>query len=56
MGENGAIRYELKRGNGELFRVHRKTGQLLLKQRLEGHNTEYQLLIAAIDGGKYKHK
>lgn len=24
----------------------------MLKQRLEGHNKEYQLIIAAYDGGK----
>lgn len=51
-GENGEVRYELIKGHGELFRVDRKTGDVTLKQMLEGHNKEYQLIIAAYDGGK----
>lgn len=50
-GENGEVRYELIKGPGELFRVSRKTGEIFLKQHLEGHNTDYELLIAAYDGG-----
>ncbi|XP_065207257.1 fat-like cadherin-related tumor suppressor homolog isoform X3 [Planococcus citri] len=50
-GENGEVRYELIKGHGELFRVDRKTGDVTLKQMLEGHNKEYQLIIAAYDGG-----
>ncbi|XP_048512093.1 fat-like cadherin-related tumor suppressor homolog isoform X4 [Athalia rosae] len=50
-GDNGEVRYELKKGHGELFRVCRKTGEISLKQNLEGHNREYQLMIAALDGG-----
>ncbi|KAL1114860.1 hypothetical protein AAG570_007684, partial [Ranatra chinensis] len=50
-GENGEVRYELIRGNGELFKADRKTGEVSLKQPLEGHNKEYQLIIAAYDGG-----
>ncbi|GLV44546.1 kugelei [Carabus blaptoides fortunei] len=50
-GENGEVRYELIRGHGELFKVLRKTGDIELKQSLEGHNKEYELLIAAYDGG-----
>ncbi|XP_044594516.1 fat-like cadherin-related tumor suppressor homolog isoform X4 [Cotesia glomerata] len=49
--DNGEVRYELKKGHGELFRVSRKTGEISLKQNLEGHNREYQLTIAAYDGG-----
>lgn len=49
--ENGEVRYEMKKGHGELFRVDRKTGEIRLKQTLEGHNKEYQLLISAYDGG-----
>lgn len=49
--ENGEVRYEMKKGHGELFRVERKTGEVILKQTLEGHNKEYQLLISAFDGG-----
>ncbi|XP_014600494.1 PREDICTED: fat-like cadherin-related tumor suppressor homolog isoform X3 [Polistes canadensis] len=50
-GDNGEVRYELKKGHGELFKVCRKTGEISLKQNLEGHNREYQLTIAAYDGG-----
>ncbi|XP_066592660.1 fat-like cadherin-related tumor suppressor homolog isoform X2 [Prorops nasuta] len=50
-GENGEVRYELKKGDGELFKVCRKTGEISLKRNLEGHNREYQLTIAAYDGG-----
>lgn len=52
-GENGDVRYELKKGHGELFRVGRKNGEISLRQNLEGHNQEYNLLIAAYDGGLY---
>ncbi|XP_055855772.1 fat-like cadherin-related tumor suppressor homolog isoform X2 [Episyrphus balteatus] len=48
--ENGEVRYEMKRGHGELFKVDRKTGDVTLKQSLEGHNRDYELLIAAYDG------
>lgn len=49
--ENGVVRYEMKRGYGELFRVDRQTGELSLKQTLEGHNRYYDLVIAAYDSG-----
>lgn len=49
--ENGEVRYEMKKGPGELFKVDRKTGEVSLKQTLEGHNKDYQLLISAFDGG-----
>lgn len=49
--ENGEVRYEMKRGHGELFKVDRKTGEVTLKQTLEGHNRDFELLIAAYDGG-----
>lgn len=45
------MRYELIKGHGELFRVSRKTGDIELKQNLEGHSKEYHLLVAAYDGG-----
>lgn len=51
-GENGEVRYELIKGHGELFKVCRKTGEVTLKQNLEGHNREYELIIAAYDGGR----
>lgn len=50
-GNNGEVRYELKKGHGEFFRVNRTSGAILLKQNLESHNREYQLTIAAYDGG-----
>ena len=50
-GENGEVRYELRKGHGDLFKVARRSGEISLKQNLEGHNQEYQLLIAAYDGG-----
>lgn len=49
--ENGEVRYEMKKGHGELFKVDRKSGEVILKQTLEGHNRDYNLLIAAYDGG-----
>jgi protocadherin Fat 1/2/3 len=52
--ENGEVRYEMKRGHGELFKVCRKSGEISLKQNLEGHNKEYQLVIGAYDGGSYR--
>lgn len=52
--ENGEVRYEMKRGHGELFKVCRKTGEVSLKQSLEGHNKEYHLIIGAYDGGMNK--
>lgn len=51
-GENGEITYELAKGHGELFKVGRKSGEVTLKQTLEGHNREYELVIRAYDGGK----
>ncbi|XP_068148588.1 LOW QUALITY PROTEIN: fat-like cadherin-related tumor suppressor homolog [Drosophila tropicalis] len=49
-GENGEVRYELKKGNGELFKLDRKSGELSIKQHVEGHNQNYQLTVAAYDG------
>ncbi|XP_062134609.1 LOW QUALITY PROTEIN: fat-like cadherin-related tumor suppressor homolog [Drosophila sulfurigaster albostrigata] len=48
--ENGEVRYELRKGNGELFKVDRKTGELSIKQSIEGHNRKYELTVAAYDG------
>ncbi|XP_032591457.1 fat-like cadherin-related tumor suppressor homolog isoform X2 [Drosophila grimshawi] len=48
--ENGEVRYELKKGNGELFKIDRKTGELSIKQTIEGHNRKYDLTVAACDG------
>ncbi|XP_056644010.1 fat-like cadherin-related tumor suppressor homolog isoform X1 [Diorhabda sublineata] len=49
--ENGEVRYELIKGHGELFKVQRDSGNIEIKQNLEGHNKEYELLIAAYDKG-----
>ncbi|RVE45661.1 hypothetical protein evm_009676 [Chilo suppressalis] len=49
--DNGEVRYEMKRGHGELFRVDRRTGQVSLKQTLDAHASLYALVIAAFDGG-----
>jgi protocadherin Fat 1/2/3 len=51
-GENGEVRYELHKGHGELFKVCRRSGEITLKQNLEGHNREYELVIGAYDNGK----
>ncbi len=53
-GPNGDIYYQLVRGNGELFRVGRKSGQVTLRRRLDTKVTpqdEYRLTLAAYDGG-----
>ncbi|XP_076056118.1 FAT atypical cadherin kugelei isoform X2 [Oratosquilla oratoria] len=50
-GKNKEVRYELHRGNGELFGVNRTTGAIVLRQSLEGLEPEYQLIISAYDGG-----
>lgn len=49
--DNGEVRYEMKRGHGELFRVDRRSGQISLKQTLDAHSQLYWLDIAAFDGG-----
>ena len=49
--DNGELRYELLRGTGELFRVDRRTGEIILRQPLEGHNTDVEVVVAAYDGG-----
>lgn len=49
--DNGEVRYEMKRGHGELFRVDRRSGQISLKQTVDAHNQLYSLVIAAFDGG-----
>nr|XP_023018375.1 fat-like cadherin-related tumor suppressor homolog [Leptinotarsa decemlineata] len=49
--ENGEVRYELIKGQGELFKVQRETGEIEIKQSLQGYNKEYELLIAAYDKG-----
>ncbi|CAH1634963.1 unnamed protein product [Spodoptera littoralis] len=46
--DNGEVRYEMKRGHGELFRVDRRSGQISLKQTLDAHSQLYWLDIAAL--------
>lgn len=54
-GENAAVRYELTKGPGELFRVSRSTGEIFLRHNLESQNngriSEFKLIVAAFDGG-----
>ena len=50
-GNNGDIYYQLVRGQGDLFRVGRKTGLITLRNELETYEKEYKLTIAAYDGG-----
>ncbi|KAG7305207.1 hypothetical protein JYU34_009245 [Plutella xylostella] len=49
--DNGEVRYEMKRGHGELFHVDRRSGLVTLKQTLDSHRQAYDLVIAAFDGG-----
>ncbi|CAG0916276.1 unnamed protein product [Notodromas monacha] len=51
-GENGRIRYDLVRGEGEIFRVEPRTGKVVLKRALGSDRTSYDILVAAYDGGK----
>ena len=50
-GSNGDIYYQLVRGNGDLFRVGRKSGLISLKQQLNSPREDYILTVAAYDGG-----
>ncbi|XP_061386506.1 fat-like cadherin-related tumor suppressor homolog, partial [Musca vetustissima] len=47
--ENGEVRYEMKKGNGELFKVDRRTGDIVLKQKLENSHNKFELVVAAYD-------
>ena len=46
-GSNADIYYQLVRGNGELFRVERKSGYISLRRQLESYRKDYILTIAA---------
>ncbi|TRY62766.1 hypothetical protein TCAL_04907 [Tigriopus californicus] len=48
---NGDIYFQLVKGNGELFRVGRKSGQITLRKQLDNYRKDYRLTIAAYDGG-----
>ena len=51
--ENAEVRYEIRRGNGDLFAINRVTGEVRLRQRLgRGGRREYQLRVVAYDGGE----
>ena len=50
-GKNGDIFYQLVKGNGELFRVGRKSGQVTLRKPSNQYMSEYKLTVAAYDGG-----
>lgn len=47
--ENGEVRYEMKRGNGELFKIDRKSGDISLKQNIEKSEKNYEIVVAAYD-------
>ena len=50
-GSNADIYYQLVRGNGELFRVERKSGIISLRKKLDSYRKDYVITIAAYDGG-----
>ena len=50
--ENREVRYELRRGNGELFQMNRVTGELRLRRELRGLKQDYELTVVAYDGGE----
>lgn len=50
-GSNSDIYYQLVRGNGDLFRVGRKSGRVTLKRKLNNARDDYILTVAAYDGG-----
>ncbi|KAF2364658.1 EGF-like calcium-binding domain [Trinorchestia longiramus] len=50
--ENKAIRYELVRGNSDIFSISHTTGEIRLRRELHGTLVEYELTVAAYDGGE----
>ena len=55
-GQNGEIYYQLVKGNGELFRVGRKSGLITLRNDMtDEFLNEYAITIAAYDGGTPPH-
>jgi protocadherin Fat 1/2/3 len=51
VGQNGEIRYELVRGDGDVFSVEARTGRMVLKRALGADRTSYEVVVAAYDGG-----
>lgn len=47
--ENGEVRYEMKKGNGELFKIDRRSGEISLKQNIEKSDKKYEIIVAAYD-------
>ncbi|XP_065362033.1 fat-like cadherin-related tumor suppressor homolog [Calliphora vicina] len=47
--ENGEVRYEMKKGNGELFKIDRKSGDVSLKQNIDKIDKNYEIIVAAYD-------
>ncbi|KNC25725.1 putative Fat-like cadherin-related tumor suppressor [Lucilia cuprina] len=47
--ENGEVRYEMKKGNGELFKIDRKSGDISLKQNIDKIDKNYEIIVAAYD-------
>lgn len=50
-GDHGTVRYELVRGSGDLFRVDRDSGKVVLRQPLVAADGVLTLTVAAYDGG-----
>ena len=51
LGENGQVRYDLLRGNGDLFAVDQLSGAITLRRSPRGLDTAFRLVVAAHDGG-----
>jgi hypothetical protein len=46
------VRYELTSGDGDVFSVNRATGDVRLRRPLRGLLHDYELIVAAYDGGQ----
>ena len=51
LGENGQVRYDLLRGNGDLFAVDQLSGAITLRRSPRGLDTAFRLVVTAHDGG-----
>lgn len=52
-GANGEVRYELAKGNGGIFRVDRKSGEVIMKQSVQSTKDAFSIVITAYDRGAY---
>ena len=53
-GDNGRVRYDLLRGNGDLFAVDPLTGAVTLRRSPRGLDSAFRLVVTAYDGGGSK--